>query len=417
MNNPSAPSASQPNTTSYKQPRLKYQVFVSSTYRDLKQEREEVVWAILQARHIPVGMENFTATDERGWKTITRVIDDTDYYVLLLAGMYGTIDPTTNKSWTQREYEYAREKGIPVLAFIRDRSAITGDKMETDPQKAELLQKFIMQVQGSHLCKHWKSIEELPGAVALALRNKIQDDIDDEIPRPGWLRGDSIGGSAALSEFARLSSENARLQKELETARVQSAGARLQLLATDSDTTPTKIEVARKYWLYTGEGQRGRLGGISKKQTLSYTDFRNRTCWLNARIKNSGNAAARNVVVDLSFNGAANVVLYDERPISPLLPEVFPNWKTDEAKHCYIDSYSATRLRMRIKLIAPGVTEDMVSFGLVAPEASPNTRKHFSIGYTIAEEGGASEKGNIDFTVWWEDPIHFNDIDDLPDSE
>lgn len=62
--------------------RPKYQIFVSSTYTDLHEERREVTWAILKARHIPVGMENFPATDDRGWKTIKRLIDLSDYYVV-----------------------------------------------------------------------------------------------------------------------------------------------------------------------------------------------------------------------------------------------------------------------------------------------------------------------------------------------
>ncbi|WP_348652950.1 DUF4062 domain-containing protein [Polyangium sp. y55x31] len=61
-----------------KRPRPKYQVFVSSTYTDLHDERERVIWGILNARHIPAGMENFTATNDRGWETIRRVIDLTD---------------------------------------------------------------------------------------------------------------------------------------------------------------------------------------------------------------------------------------------------------------------------------------------------------------------------------------------------
>jgi hypothetical protein len=65
--------------------RPKYQVFISSTYADLREEREAVTWAILTARHIPVGMEAFTATDDRGWQTIKSVIDRSDYYVLILA--------------------------------------------------------------------------------------------------------------------------------------------------------------------------------------------------------------------------------------------------------------------------------------------------------------------------------------------
>ena len=86
--------------------RPKYQIFISSTYGDLRQEREAVTWAVLSARHIPAGMENFTATDDRGWETITSVIERSDYYVLIVAGRYGSVD-TDGVSWTEKEYDYA----------------------------------------------------------------------------------------------------------------------------------------------------------------------------------------------------------------------------------------------------------------------------------------------------------------------
>lgn len=91
--------------------RPKYQVFVSSTYTDLTEERRQVMWQVLRARHIPAGMEWFTATDDRGWEIIQRVIDQTDYYVIVLGGRYGSIDESLDMSWTEREYRYALDRG------------------------------------------------------------------------------------------------------------------------------------------------------------------------------------------------------------------------------------------------------------------------------------------------------------------
>jgi hypothetical protein len=50
----------------------KLQVFVSSTYSDLIDERQAAVAAILKAGHIPAGMELFTAGDKSQMKTIER---------------------------------------------------------------------------------------------------------------------------------------------------------------------------------------------------------------------------------------------------------------------------------------------------------------------------------------------------------
>lgn len=46
----------------------KYQVFISSTYKDLIEARSKVRDAILSMMHFPVGMEMFNAADEEQWE-------------------------------------------------------------------------------------------------------------------------------------------------------------------------------------------------------------------------------------------------------------------------------------------------------------------------------------------------------------
>ena len=74
------------------QPR--YQVFVSSTYEDLREERQQTTQAILEAGSFPAGMELFPASDDSQWELIKRVIEESDYYVAIVAGRYGSIGPT-----------------------------------------------------------------------------------------------------------------------------------------------------------------------------------------------------------------------------------------------------------------------------------------------------------------------------------
>lgn len=70
----------------------KYQVFISSTYTDLIEERQKAVEAILNAGHIPAGMELFHAGDETQKDLISEWIEDSDIYVLILGGRYGSLD-------------------------------------------------------------------------------------------------------------------------------------------------------------------------------------------------------------------------------------------------------------------------------------------------------------------------------------
>lgn len=96
----------------------KLQVFISSTYLDLKEERQAAVQAILNADHIPAGMELFKAGSQSQKETIQRWIDESDVYLLILGGRYGSIEPLTGKSYTHWEYDYAGEAGKPRFAVV-----------------------------------------------------------------------------------------------------------------------------------------------------------------------------------------------------------------------------------------------------------------------------------------------------------
>jgi uncharacterized protein DUF4062 len=101
---------------------VKYQIFVSSTCEDLKEERAEVIKACLHMGHIPVGMQMFNAANEEQWAVITRTIDPCDYCVVIVARRY---DSTTLKgiSFTEKEYDCAVSRGVPGPGFIIDENA------------------------------------------------------------------------------------------------------------------------------------------------------------------------------------------------------------------------------------------------------------------------------------------------------
>lgn len=118
----------------------KYQIFISSTYRDLKSARLKVRDAILSMYHFPVGMEMFGALDEDQWEVIKRDIDASDYYVLIIGKMFGSEVPGEGISYTQKEYRYAVEQGIPVLAFlIKDDADVPKTYQETEKDRIDKL--------------------------------------------------------------------------------------------------------------------------------------------------------------------------------------------------------------------------------------------------------------------------------------
>src|SRR4051794_20465152 len=80
----------------------RYQVFVSSTYTDLPDARQAVLMTLLTMDCVPAGMEMFGAVDEEQFEFIKRVIDDSDYYVLIIGGRYGT-EALDGRSYTEKE--------------------------------------------------------------------------------------------------------------------------------------------------------------------------------------------------------------------------------------------------------------------------------------------------------------------------
>lgn len=188
---------------------VKYQVFVSSTYGDLKDERDRVIQGILELGHIPVGMEMFSAADEEQWQIIARHIEESDYYVVIVAHRYGSI--VGDISFTRKEYEYALTKGIPVIGFVIDPEAPwPADRVDRDETAVKRLTSFKELVEAKPV-GYWKSSDELYGQASVALVKAMAAQ-----PRIGWVRATSAVGAEVTAEISRLSSENALLRSRLE---------------------------------------------------------------------------------------------------------------------------------------------------------------------------------------------------------
>jgi len=143
-------------------PEKRYQVFVSSTYDDLKEERQEVIQALLELKCFPAGMELFPAADDDPLTVIRRVIDDCDYYIVIIAGRYGSVDTVSGKSFTQLEYEYAIDRGKPAIAFVhKNTSKIESGKTERSEEKRRKLDEFRALLERKKVVRHWTSPHEL----------------------------------------------------------------------------------------------------------------------------------------------------------------------------------------------------------------------------------------------------------------
>lgn len=189
----------------------KHQVFISSTYSDLLKERRQVLDILLMADCIPAGMENFVATDDEQFSVIKKVIDLCDYYILILGKRYGSVNETTGISYTEMEYNYAIDKGIPVLVFVLDDSVeVEDDKIEKDDIKKGKLAEFKSKAMRNRLASVWKDQSDLMGKVAIAIMQA-----KNEIKRPGWHRGNDEEKERMLKQIEFLQAENEDLRKQI----------------------------------------------------------------------------------------------------------------------------------------------------------------------------------------------------------
>jgi hypothetical protein len=166
----------------------RYQVFISSTKRDLDEVRQRIALALLDDKFIPVGMEQWGATPLDSWSLIKKFIDQCDYYVLVIGGLYGSIHEEKGLSFTECEYDYAVENKLPVLAFLHENiDKLPGEKIESKPQRRKMLEKFREKVQSRWNVELWSDEIELPRLISSRLNKAI-----GFFDRPGWVPGNSI---------------------------------------------------------------------------------------------------------------------------------------------------------------------------------------------------------------------------------
>lgn len=253
----------------------RYQVFVSSTYVDLVEERDQVIKAILDMGHIPVGMEMFSAADEEQWETIKREIDRSDYYLLIVAHRYGsTIKAEGGIGYTEKEFDYAVAQQVPRIGFvIKEGVPWKPEYVDGGPLKRRL-DAFKTKVRGKPV-DFWTDAPDLGLKVAISLPKLIA-----RSPRPGWERSRE-DSARTLAAMTHLSEENAILRAELERlqALVSDKVPALDCLFLDEEGTAVgrRMTVAAPSRQPAGEYARRRVPEINDLVTRLDEECRART--------------------------------------------------------------------------------------------------------------------------------------------
>ncbi len=194
----------------------RYQIFVSSTFVDLEEERGKVMETILNNDCFPAGMELFPAMDEEQFEYIKKIIDDSDYYLLIIGGRYGSED-SNGVSWTEKEFNYAVQKGIHVMVFDhKDFTQLPANRTDQDDAKRKKLIAFKKKVAIGRLIRKWSNADNLALEVAKSLPK-----VKEMHPGIGWVRADSIPDDQKdiLNKLDELKKEKTKIEKELRVAK------------------------------------------------------------------------------------------------------------------------------------------------------------------------------------------------------
>lgn len=271
----------------------KYQVFVSSTYEDLKTERQAAISCLLDMNCIPVGMEQFPASSLSQWGYIKKMVDMSDYYLLIVAGKYGSIDPEENISYTEKEYRYAVNKGMPVLAFLhKNIDQLPSNKVGTTDEERERVKRFHKEVKNAgRLVDFYSDIKDLKYKIAMAMTKIIND-----VPMPGWVRADqaekaieAMGDAGGFQE----------LQKQLEAIQ---------------NTILDKVEQTRMQWEPISDDEIDAMFDDDNKEDLKIPALSKEAIIL---LKEAVKDAAGQILVINSLEGTEiqtnNVIMNKER--------------------------------------------------------------------------------------------------------
>jgi hypothetical protein len=214
--------------------RKKYQVFISSTFIDLVEERQWAVQAILNAGHIPAGMELFAASDTDQWNDIKNWIDESDIYMLILGGRYGSIDPESKKSYTHKEYEYALQNNKPLFALILNDAALQ-DKASKDMTFIERTKDY---EDFKRIVKS-KMIREINGKDAIMLQtilaiNNLEKNRSEGIV--GWVKADELENRSESKETIK------KLIDEAEIIRKENSNMKLEIVSLNEKLSTLRTD-------------------------------------------------------------------------------------------------------------------------------------------------------------------------------
>jgi len=154
-------------------------IFISSTFEDLKEHRR-TVWEML--RKLPDvkvhGMEEFGARAETPLETCMAEVEQADVYIGIVGFRLGSVDRASGKSFTQLEFERAVELTKRRLIYIADEKTATFPAIafEKDTRRQSKLNAFKSTLREQQVIQTFSTPADLA--------EKLQRDIQRDFPHP-----------------------------------------------------------------------------------------------------------------------------------------------------------------------------------------------------------------------------------------
>ena len=194
-------------------------------------------------------MELFPASDLSQWELIKTVINESDYYIVIVGGRYGSVHSQTGLSFTEMEYDYATSQGVPVLGFVRkDIKKIPSGLVENDPVARVKLEAFRDKVMGK-TCRLYDESVELGMLVMKSLMNEIRTN-----PRVGWVKANQAKSKddvereqTLLDDMAQKERQIKKLERELRDRAVPLKGLSAEDLAQGNDVYPMTVNFQNQH--------------------------------------------------------------------------------------------------------------------------------------------------------------------------
>jgi hypothetical protein len=174
--------------------------YVSSTYRDLAQCREQVRLALQRLGVRDVAMETYVANEDRPVDNCLADVRNCDLYIGVFAWRYGYVPPGQKRSITELEYDTAGEAGKERLIFLLDENTPWPPAQIEQGRGRTSLRRLRKALAERHTCSFFRTPEDLGALVASAVAN--------------WLRHGRVDQPSVVIPIHVMTSYRSRLQQQ-----------------------------------------------------------------------------------------------------------------------------------------------------------------------------------------------------------